>query len=330
MKRAIVSTSINESPPAYELWAAEGDLIVAGDMNSPPGLAEYVNSLDGVYLDCDEQERYPFSDFIGWNCIQRRNAAVMYAYERGYDVIVTVDDDNSPIGNAWLDEHMSHLGEMVTSCRASDLGWVNIGDFVHPPTMQRGIPYGVGMPEYRDALPPQRCWVRVIQAHILGDPDCDAITRLESGTVQPWIGEWSWAGVVNPGDYAPFNSQATVYEGRWAPFIACLPHIGRYDDIWSSLITQACMRSWNAALRVGAPPVQQERNPHDYVRDLANEVHGLRHMLAFMAALDEVIVPQDRLSDAYYACVSEVSRFLPENTQRFAHEWATYWRKVEW
>ena len=33
---------------------------------------------------------------MGWNCIQRRNFAILEAYERGADTIALIDDDNIP------------------------------------------------------------------------------------------------------------------------------------------------------------------------------------------------------------------------------------------
>ena len=34
------------------------------------------------------------SKLIGWNCIQRRNFAILEAYERGAEIIALIDDDN--------------------------------------------------------------------------------------------------------------------------------------------------------------------------------------------------------------------------------------------
>ena len=36
---------------------------------------------------------------IGWNCIQRRNFAIILAYKMGADIISTIDDDNIPLSN---------------------------------------------------------------------------------------------------------------------------------------------------------------------------------------------------------------------------------------
>src|SRR5262245_49381049 len=105
---AIVTTSVNPRPAAYAAWAEQGHLIVAGDHNAPVELAHYVAELGGEYLTPEEQDRWSFSDAIGWSCIQRRNAAVMTAYERGFKLVATVDDDNIPTPG-WVRLHAEHF-----------------------------------------------------------------------------------------------------------------------------------------------------------------------------------------------------------------------------
>ena len=36
---------------------------------------------------------------MGWNCIQRRNFAILEAYDRGAEIIALIDDDNIPYKN---------------------------------------------------------------------------------------------------------------------------------------------------------------------------------------------------------------------------------------
>ena len=38
-------------------------------------------------------------DLIGWNCIQRRNFGILYAWKNNADVVAVVDDDNIPYNN---------------------------------------------------------------------------------------------------------------------------------------------------------------------------------------------------------------------------------------
>ena len=47
------------------------------------------------------------SKLIGWNCIQRRNFAILEAIERGAKVIALIDDDNVPYNNWFTDIYIN-------------------------------------------------------------------------------------------------------------------------------------------------------------------------------------------------------------------------------
>ena len=40
-------------------------------------------------------EKYPkFKNYLPWNCLQRRDVAILKAYDNGADIIILIDDDN--------------------------------------------------------------------------------------------------------------------------------------------------------------------------------------------------------------------------------------------
>src|SRR5579884_2686770 len=96
MKQIIVTTTINDPTEAIERFdaSAEWKLVVIGDKRTP---TDY-RLKRGIYVSPEEQEKYdkPLSDAIGWNCIQRRNFGLLWAYDMGADLIALVDDDNIP------------------------------------------------------------------------------------------------------------------------------------------------------------------------------------------------------------------------------------------
>ena len=97
MKKVIVTTTINAPTKAIEAFQAmKGwELVVAGDKKTP---SDY--HLDrGIYITPEEQEKYDplLSEAIGWNCIQRRNFAFLWAREMKADIVALVDDDNIPL-----------------------------------------------------------------------------------------------------------------------------------------------------------------------------------------------------------------------------------------
>jgi hypothetical protein len=56
-------------------------------------------------------KKYPeLGEEIPWNCIQRRTLAILLAYERGCNVIITIDDDNYFVeGQDFVGEHTAPI-----------------------------------------------------------------------------------------------------------------------------------------------------------------------------------------------------------------------------
>ena len=121
MNKYIVTTTINPPTLATIKYSRKEDwtLIVVGDTKTPH--YEYEN-LNCIYLSPEYQEKtYPeLSDTIGWKSIQRRNIGFVEAYNRGADIVATVDDDNIPY-DSWgtnvvvgetveIDFYDTHLG----------------------------------------------------------------------------------------------------------------------------------------------------------------------------------------------------------------------------
>lgn len=332
---AVVSTSINETPAAYETWARQGDLIVAGDLNSPPGLAEFVTGIGGRYIHPDEQKRWEFNDHLGWNCIQRRNAAVMQAYADRYDYVVTVDDDNHPTSD-WVERHVSVIREGNPDAHMAygKAGWVDAGHYVAPRTRQRGTPYGIDVSSVLDSA----CIgdidhdidVIVSMGQVLGDPDCDAVTRIAH---TPHVERVTADILIEPhqGTLAAFNSQATLWHGEWAPFIACIPGVGRYDDIFASFIAEVAMTYWpGTAVHIGSPTVYHDRNVHDATRDLRAEIYGMETTLTFTRGIQNAfLVNADTHAEAYRTIADHALRhgLLPPETTKFMLAWANDWEQ---
>lgn len=330
MSLAIVSTSINASPIVYREWANVGALIVAGDHNSPESLEHYIKDIGGTYLSPTDQAAYPFSNAIGWRNIQRRNAAIMYAYERQFQYILTVDDDNYPQQSAseFVQGHMRALQGQPDTMYSSPTSWLNTGMFCLPEFHQRGVPYGVITHIIQPTpVPPGRvARVVVSQAQVMGDPDCDAIERMLH---RPDVKAVRADAVITPGTYAAFNSQATMWEGAWAPVMAVLPHIGRYDDIFASYIFHRLAREYFVALHVGTPCVVQNRNTHNLLEDLRAELWGMSRVFTFVDEINRAHISADMpLHIAYSELIVAAAAVLPQPTIAFAEAWIKYWKEL--
>jgi glycosyltransferase involved in cell wall biosynthesis len=331
-KVAIVTTCIYDGPPVYADWARVGDLIVAGDLNTPPALISYLSDIGALYLTPERQrEENAWSEHVGWQNIQRRNAAIWYAYASDeYDYILTVDDDNYPQPDAerYVERHIANMsfeyGQAGTLIGGRN-GYFNTGSLCVPAFWQRGTPYGINVEPWAytvDAMPE----IVVSQSQILGDPDCDAIDRM---CYTPNVLSVATDAIISPGTYAAFNTQGTMWKRNWAPVMAVLPGIGRYDDIFSSFMFARMGLTYNTTFAVGEPVMKQDRNEHNLVKDLRAEVWGLRNTFEFCDRLSKAQLDSGwPLWKSYSELVFAVRDVLPRSTMYFLEQWTNDWRAI--
>ena len=85
----IATTTINKPTKALKLFAKNKNckLIVSLDKKSKD--FELKNSI--VLSTKYQEKKWPrLSKLVGWNCIQRRNFAILEAYERGAEIIALI------------------------------------------------------------------------------------------------------------------------------------------------------------------------------------------------------------------------------------------------
>ena len=264
--KVIVTTTINPPTTALKKFASlEGwHLVVVGDLKTPTPY-----NIDGsTYLSPVDQEKIAprLSELLGWNCMQRRNIGFVWAARQGASMIATVDDDNLPYdgwGSAPLVDTIIEVDEYSTKVPAFDP--VGATEFKH--LWHRGYP--LQWLQYRDYSQKARKTVKVdVEAGFWdGDPDIDAICRMEHG---PKI---HFAHDVFPlmgNAIAPFNSQNTILSARAFPDFFLFPRIGRMDDIWGAFWLQA--KGYNVVFN--KPSVFQARNEHDLTVDFEAELLG--------------------------------------------------------
>jgi hypothetical protein len=235
VRKVIVTTTINPPTKAIEMFQGmKGwDLVVAGDKRTP---RDYHLEC-GIYLTPEEQEKYDpaLSDAIGWNCIQRRNFALLWAHDMKADLVALVDDDNLPLegwGRDLLVGRQVEVDYYQTDLPAFD----PVGATNYPHLWHRGFP--LQLVSRRDYSRKSRTKIQVdIQADFWnGDPDVDAICRLEHAP------ECTFDPAPFPmaaSRMGPFDSQNTFMRGELLKDYCMFPHVGRMDDIWPGYCLQA-------------------------------------------------------------------------------------------
>lgn len=277
MKKVIVTTTINEPTEAIRKFDSmeNWDLVVIGDRKTPAGY-----SLErGTYVNPEEQESYDreLSDAIGWNCIQRRNFGMLWAHDLGAEVVALIDDDNIPLAG-WGEQVLVGESAEVNYYETELAAFDPIGVTNHPHLWHRGFP--LQLLAQREYGAPSRREVRVdVQADFWnGDPDIDAICRMEHAPECTFDDTLFPFAANKPG---PFNSQNTFISGACLRDYFLFPHVGRMDDIWAAYYVQA--KGYGVVY--GKPSVYQERNPHDLTVDMLKEYVGYEHNLRLVQDL---------------------------------------------
>ena len=115
-----------------------------------------------------------------------------------------------------------------------------------------------------------------------GDPDIDAVERIARRPNVHQVSESVRDGlVVDSNSFTPFNSQNTAYLASIAPLMLLITEVGRYDDIWAAYISERIMRESGYHILFGKPFVWQERNPHNLLKDLKDELLGMEYTKRF-------------------------------------------------
>jgi hypothetical protein len=277
VKKFIVSTTINPVTSAVKLYDSfDGwTLVMAGDLKTPK---DY-RLVNGIYLSPADQDEldHTLSELIGWNCIQRRNLAMLYAIKNGADIIALVDDDNIPLDNWGTRVYIGEEVE-VTEFLCQDQAFDPIGAAGELNLWHRGFP--LELIATREYSQKQKTTLKAtIQANFWnGDPDIDAICRMEHRPNVTFDGRNFPFTSNKP---APFNSQNTLISRAVFSDYFLFPFVGRMDDIWAAYYVQAK----DHAVIFGEPTVFQDRNKHDLVEDMKREYIGYENNLNLLKDL---------------------------------------------
>lgn len=278
MKKFIISTTINPPTEAIKKFdnLKDWNLIVSGDLKTPPNY----KLKNGIYISPKDQEKISkkLSNLIGWNCIQRRNFAMIMAYKQEADIIATIDDDNIPFAN-WgknlLIESKVSANKYITKEEAFDP--ISVTNYKH--LWHRGFPLQILKNKNKNKDIKKINSDFDIQADFWnGDPDIDAVCRMEHAP------ECKFQTSVFPftsNKMSPFNSQNTYLKRKVMEHYFLFPHIGRMDDIWASYYVEAK----GFKVLYNKPSVYQQRNVHDLTKDMKKEYIGYENNLNLIKEL---------------------------------------------
>lgn len=334
---AIVTTTIFV-PKLLDAYAKDAKkhgretlFIVVGDKKTPPETVAYCATFAArtgfamEYFSVERQEEYlsrfkALKKHLPWNCIMRRNIGMLYAYERGSEIIATIDDDNFLAAPDYLGNHK--LGVPTTvEVVSSSTKWANVCRLLiekHGRTFyHRGFPPEKRLVNEKWKVT-KRSIIAVANAGLwLGEPDVDALERIyhfnDPTTALKWNRKTSVA--LAKGTWSPFNSQNTAILRRALPayFLSAMmsgfvdkngfPMTSRYDDIWGAYVLKHIADHLGEYVTFGAPIVRQNRNPHNYWKDFDMERHGLALSDRFVETLSSIRL----VGKNYQSCYAELT-----------------------
>lgn len=329
-KTALVTTTINV-PTVLGLYRAYGPdvkFFVAGDLKTDPGCAKLCADIPGIdYLFPDAQKSFDYkcSELLGWNTIARRNIATLEALQWGADIIVMIDDDNICMNEFYFDDHINALIKPHCGIKAgSASGWFDVGTLLYnyydnSCVSHRGFPhYIAGEGKFQSVVDAK---VGVNAGVCMGDPDCSATTRIARLPIVHHASCLLDSGiVVDNRTKTVFNSQNTAFIRDLAPAMFMMPGIGRYDDLYASLICQRVMRERDLHVKFSRPLVWQERNQHNLIKDLRAEIDGMENIVAFAQQLDALVLDKMSIIDAV-STIYATDEILPTKAVQAAHAW---------
>lgn len=330
MKIAIITTTINVPYllKEYVINAKKFNhkdifFVVTGDKKSHPDTKIFCDNLAKnsdykiIFLDISNQEKYlnsypELKNSLPYNCIQRRNVSILYAYEKGAEIIITIDDDNFIIkDNDFIGQHSIVGTNKEIETLSSSSGWINVCDFLNEKN---------GYSFYHRGFPLKKRWIDqsiikkikkgriVVNAGFwLQDPDIDAITRLTLPIKSTGFKKRN-NFAIDIGTWTPFNSQNTAVHRDAIQSYFMSPFIGRYDDIWPSYLIKKIADHLGDFITFGFPLVKQDRNEQDIIVNLENEIEGMRLTDRFCDMLKDIKLSENN----YLSCSQEIYKKLKE------------------
>ena len=335
MKIACCTTTIHV-PHALKLLRKCSDgvrFFVACDQKTPIETNLLCGEVKNAWAIFPEmQQEWRCSESLGWNTLARRNIAFLEALKWGADIIYSWDDDNLVVDT----KHWQHIHELlahnVTPTLnlkfhglkiAGDDNWFDPGFLLVPRTKHRGFPHDKSRMVTMDHVEDAR--IGVAAGLVLGDPDIDAVTRIADSPDIQSVSIVGQAGiVVDPQTRTVFNSQNTAVIRELIPAWFMMPGVGRYDDIYASLIVQRVARERGLHVHFGPPFTYQQRNKHNLLTDLRAEIDGMEHIVEMADLLDTTYLHGDSVIDdtrTIYRELEHRAKWIPDESIYAAFRW---------
>jgi len=277
ISQVAVVTTINPPNSAMEKLIkfgedAEVPVVVVGDTRTP----ESWSRSGAHYLSLTRQNGLfgGLSSAIPTEHYARKNLGYLHAKSFGPEWIYETDDDNFPIENPFGSRSL----ELELDLFSSESRWLNVYEIFgytasgQPPAILWPRGFDLKSVRAKHAFSHSARMQSPIQQGLAdGDPDVDALYRLILGGMIKFHSRGPLA--LDKGQICPTNSQTTW----WHSSVAQLMYLPstctfRLTDILRGFVAWRILQERGGGVSFHAPVVRQDRNQHDLLRDLNDEV----------------------------------------------------------
>jgi len=264
---SIVITTIHLPTPSVYRFAglADWQVVIVGDRRTPKW--PEVSGIRILDVEAQKSGGWELASILPFDHYSRKNIGYLDAVSRAVSLIADSDDDNAPLPG-W-GEVPEMPGPIECVVRPEVLNVYRL--FTHKLIWPRGLPLGLIRDESEIHTEVRQADVAVWQGLADGDPDVDALYRLVVHEDPEFVTRPPIA--LAPGVVAPMNSQNTIwhpaaYAYLYLPFTVSF----RFTDILRGYVAQYGIQAMGKTVGFTSATVYQDRNDHDLLRDLVDEV----------------------------------------------------------
>lgn len=294
MKFAFITTTINK-PIFLEDYLKNFnsqkkfyvEFFVIGDRKTPKNVFNYISKLQKKfkykinYFDYKKTQQFLKKNRSILKIFPKDNAVRKYignilAHQKGFDVIMMIDDDNFLYDKNYLNFASTAYSDnniKINSIK-SNTNWFNIYKSLKEKNnlkfYPRGFPWSKRYKSEKISVRQKSLKTCFINGLVLEDPDIDAITRLYNPikVIKFNSKKFGQQFSLEPGTWSSFNNQNSIIPSDVVPLHFTPPSAGRNSDIWASFFMCKIAECLNERIVFGSPLVTQLRNKHDLWDDL--------------------------------------------------------------
>ena len=298
-----------------------GMMVVVADQKGPSSF----DSVSATLLTLEMQRQLPgqLPRLLPVNHYARKNLGYLWAIANAAGCIYETDDDVAP-SEGWRPRARMAEAETIEPCLWANVFRLFTDELIWP----RGFPlHLIHDPDTiprKASVPAAEITAPIQQSLSDGAPDADAVWRLVMG--HDVVFRCRPSVRVPAGTWCPFNSQATWWWPEAYPLLYLPSHCSfRMTDIWRGFVAQRCLWELGHGLVFHAPDTVQERNIHNLIRDLQEELPGYQHNEALVNCLRTLTLRRgpDSAGTNLMVCYEQLvaGGFLPPDELPLVRAW---------